>query len=61
MHQSLCTCTCVQFFDNDQHSTKQLKGTNLSLIFLLHIMARLDNRPGEYKEYNATGNMGTPI
>jgi len=61
MHHSLCTCIRIQFFDHDQSSTKQLKGTNLSLIFLLHIMARLDNRPGEYKVYNETGNMGTPI
>ena len=60
MHHSLCTCTFQQFFDNDQHSTQQLEGTNLSLIFVLNIMARLDNHPEEYKEYNEKGNMGTP-
>jgi len=32
----------------------------LSLIFVLNIMARLDNHPEEYKEYNEKGNMGTP-
>jgi hypothetical protein len=37
MYLSLCTCICIQFFNNDQHSTQQLKGTNMSLIFVLHM------------------------